>query len=163
AVETRIRLLTLEGEWLEKEGRILREQQQHHHTATSASGGAKHPAKSYDGALASLEEAAEIGDGVVTDGEMTSSLSSSPAGIVGAAGEAMLKLAKLCETLATSADGILEGAGWGVIRGREKLAALSVKRYLSAMAAGSADARDRFPRVLFLVGEFSKAREAFAE
>lgn len=79
-METRIRLLTLEGEWLEKEGRILREQQQHHHTATSASGGAKHPAKSYDGALASLEEAAEIGDGVVTDGEMTSSLSSPPAG-----------------------------------------------------------------------------------
>lgn len=58
------------------------------------------------------------------------------AGIVGAAGEAMLKLAKLCETLATSVDGILESPGWGEARGREKLAALSVKRYLSAMAAG---------------------------
>lgn len=80
AAETRIRLLTLEGEWLEKEGHILREQQQHHRTATSASGVVKLPAKSFDGALASLEEASEIGDGIVTDGVLTSSLGSTPGG-----------------------------------------------------------------------------------
>lgn len=57
-------------------------------------------------------------------------------GIIEATREAMLQLAKLCEGMATE-DGVFEArAGEMGGKGRENLAALSVKQYLRAMAVG---------------------------
>lgn len=56
-------------------------------------------------------------------------------GVVEATGEAMLRLAKLCEVLSTG-DAELEAGVGGGGRGREELAALGVKEYLRAMAVG---------------------------
>lgn len=147
AIETRLRLLALRGEWLEAEGRILQEQQEGENTSCAGSG-RKNPANSFTAALASLEEAAELGDEVVSSPAYSVSRRGIPTGdagyhststaVIDAAGEAMLKLALLCETLATRKDGAFEGGSGsgGIARGREALAALSVKRYLSAMSAG---------------------------
>lgn len=170
AKETRLRLLALQGYWLELEGNILAEQRKEGRdeeridikTAT----GNITPGQSFSSALASLEEAAKLGDEVVScstangakpfaaEGAMFASprppasygldgVSSANTGrysarearltpgVVDAAGEAMLKLAKLCETLATG-DSVLDDGG----RCRDDLAALAVKRYLSAMSVG---------------------------
>lgn len=104
-------------------------------------------AGSLKGALASLEEATELGDALVA----SSSPPPSPeggsmglasgrggaraSGVLGATGDAMLLLAKLCEGLATG-DAGLEAGARGSGRGREELASLSVKQYLRAMAIG---------------------------
>eukprot|EP00752_Nemacystus_decipiens_P003549 g3275.t1 len=164
AHETRLRLLTLQGQWLEIKGRMLAE--------VGSSGGAKEGevAESLWGALASLEQATDLGDRLVASHHGAPSVASPHAGItrtqtsgvVEATGEAMLRLAKLCEVL-SSGDAELDAgaAGEGAGRGREELAALSVKEYLRAMAVGSSGARDRFPRVLFLAGRFPEARKAF--
>eukprot|EP00903_Cladosiphon_okamuranus_P011333 g10683.t1 len=174
AHETRLRLLTLQGQWLEIKGRVLAE--------VGSSGGAKEGevAESLLGALASLEQATELGDRLVASeyaplrqapthaGTTPRSVSSAgigsgtrTSGVAEATGEAMLRLAKLCEVL-SSGDAELEPGAAGEGRGREELAALAVKEYLRAMAVGSPGARDRFPRVLFLAGRFSEARKAFA-
>ena len=104
-------------------------------------------ASSLKGALASLEEATELGDALVA----SSSPSPSPeggsvglasrrggartSGVFGATGDAMLLLAKLCEGLSTGDGGLEAGVGGGG-KGREELASLSVKQYLRAMAIG---------------------------
>lgn len=53
-------------------------------------------------------------------------------GAVEATGEAMLRLAKLCDAM-SAGDSAMSGVGG---RGREELAALAVKEYLRAMAVG---------------------------
>lgn len=128
--------------------------------------GRKHEATaSFKGAMASLEKATQLGDRLLAPPPPsqqpadTSTVHTSLGGPVGsktspgrggrgrkvapdvveATGEAMLRLAKLCEGLAA---GKREGSGAGGElgsvggRGREELAALAVKEYLRAMAVG---------------------------
>lgn len=121
-------------------------------------------AESLQGALASLEQATELGGRLVvsqhslplapahgragaasarTGKSSFAGVSSRPgtavgtptAGVVEATGEAMLRLAKLCEVL-SSGDAELDAGAGGGGRGREELAALAVKEYLRAMAVG---------------------------
>ena len=116
-------------------------------------------AESLQGALASLEQATDLGDrlvvphhgppsppshAVVTPRRGAPAAGTRTSGVVEATGEAMLRLAKLCEVLSSgdaeldagAAGGQGEGRGGGRGRGREELAALAVKEYLRAMAAG---------------------------
>lgn len=119
-------------------------------------------AESLQGALASLEQATELGDRLVGSqhghplasahgrpGKASAhtgitprigAAAASPAGaqtsgVDEAAGEAMLRLAKLCEVLSTGDAELGAGAGGGG-RGPEELAALAVREYLRAMAIG---------------------------
>lgn len=55
--------------------------------------------------------------------------------MVQAAGEAMLRLAMLCERLALG-DGVVKAGSGGEVGRREELAALSAEHYLRAMAVG---------------------------
>lgn len=121
--------------------------------------GRKHEASaSFKGALASLEQATQLGDRLLSSpspphqptdistavypvGSNASSVRSGGAGtpgpdVVEATGEAMLRLAKLCEGLAAGKTGVGGGLGGVGGRGREELAALAVKEYLRAMAVG---------------------------
>ncbi|CAM9754681.1 unnamed protein product [Ectocarpus sp. 6 AP-2014] len=165
AHETRLRLLTLQGQWLETKGLLLAENN------SSGGGQEEEAAESFRASLASLEKATELGDSVTVrpprcKQSPTSGSSAGDApgtkptpGAVEATGEAMLRLAKLCDAM-SAGDSTMPGVGG---RGREDLAALAVKEYLRAMAVGSAGARDSFPRVLYLAGKFSKARAVFAD
>ncbi|CAM9811219.1 unnamed protein product, partial [Ectocarpus fasciculatus] len=165
AHETRLRLLTLQGQWLETKGHLLAEN-------NSPGGGQEEgAAESFRASLATLEKATELGDSLTvraprpkrspTPGTSAGNASGTTptTGAVEATGEAMLRLAKLCDAM-SAGDSVMSGVGG---RGREELAALAVKEYLRAMAVGSAGARDSFPRVLYLAGKFSKARAAFAD
>ncbi|CAB1116122.1 unnamed protein product [Ectocarpus sp. CCAP 1310/34] len=165
AHETRLRLLTLQGQWLETKGHLLAENN------SSGGGQEEEAAESFRASLASLEKATELGDSL-TVRPPRSKLSPTPGssdgnasgttptpGAVEATGEAMLRLAKLCDTMSAGDSTMSDVRG----RGREDLAALAVKEYLRAMGVGSAGARDSFPRVLYLAGKFSKARAAFAD
>lgn len=100
-------------------------------------------------ALTSLEQATELGDRLVVSPtpaqrsrssthastSMNNSTGLGTTGVVEATGEAMLRLAKLCEVLSTG-DAALDAGAGGWSRGREELAALAVKEYLRAMAVG---------------------------
>lgn len=94
-----------------------------------------------DGALTSLQDAAKIGANLVARPPPTARTSAFSSGgaktteVARAAGEAMMRLAKLCEVLAVG-DGVLQAGSAGGSRGREKLAAMAVEQYLRAMAVG---------------------------
>lgn len=98
-----------------------------------------------DEALTSLQEAVDLGDRLISfpvnvDGVSTGTRplaagGASTAGVEQAAGEAMLRLAMLCERLALG-DGAVKAGSGGQAGRRKELAALSVEHYLRAMAVG---------------------------
>ncbi|CAM9225962.1 unnamed protein product, partial [Choristocarpus tenellus] len=150
---TRMRLLTLQGEWLEAEGSHRRELGE---GGEGWGGGSL----SLREALLSHEKAAWIGQELISSTVGMRGGPSMSKVVLDAAGEAMLRLAKVF--LSDRKNGAYQRTVSGADT-RENLAALSVQHYMHALAAGSSGARDRFPRVLFLIGEFPQAREVFVE
>lgn len=111
---------------------------------THANGQEEEAAESFRASLATLEKATELGDSLTvraprpkrspTPGTSAGNASGTTptTGGVEATGEAMLRLAKLCDAM-SAGDSVMSGVGG---RRREELAALAVKEYLRAMAVG---------------------------
>lgn len=153
AQETRLRLLTLQGQWLEAEEHLLSER-----GAVNNAGGIDSSGSSTR-ALTRLEEAVELGERMISlpavrsteteDATSTPITSASrtlhggysqeertgATSVLRAASEAMLRLAKLCDGLVTDPK-MMTNQERMAGRGREQLAALAVKQYLRAMSAG---------------------------
>ncbi|CAM9285642.1 unnamed protein product [Discosporangium mesarthrocarpum] len=166
---TRMRLLMLQGEWMEAEGLHLGMEGDKHR---GGGGEAELVGRSHNQCLResmkSHKEAARIGEDLVTSAARFGPHDAKR--MRNAAGDAMLRLAKMCEEMlserndipeAREASGGSRSGGGGVDFSHESLGSLSVRYYMRALAAGSSDARDRFPRVLFLLGDIPETREEF--
>lgn len=163
AQETRLRLLTLQGQWLEAEGLLLREQER---SSGGGGGGDRSGATgrvakdSFADALGALQEAAELGERIASSpGSQASGMSASTRnnltggvgglfdgrsdGVAGrdgssasrATSEAILRLARLCDRLVAE-EGVLKSGETVTRKSRQELAALAVESYLRAMSAG---------------------------